>query len=175
MQTVNATLGRKLISVLCALAFLGVQGCATIMTGGTGAADIRTNPTGAKFTILRNGEAIHTGVSPQVVQLKKRGKYSIKIEMEGYDPMEVRIRKGVSAWYILGNLIFGGLIGYLIVDPLSGAMFTFPESHTSFVLTQKHSKLTSPEVSEGLIILSMKDVPQELRSQLVPIPAHLSR
>jgi len=166
---------RKTLSLMLCFTLAGLQGCATIMSGTTGSANIRTTPSEAKYTIYRNGEAIHSGVSPQVVQLKKRGKYSIRIEMEGYDPIETRIKKGVSGWYVLGNLVFGGLVGWIIVDPLSGAMFTFPEKNTSFVLTRKRAGLSSEAVGEGIVILSMNEIPQDLRQELVLIPTHKPR
>ena len=37
------------------------------------------------------------------------------------------LESGVDGWYVLGNLVFGGLLGYLIIDPATGAMFTLPE------------------------------------------------
>jgi len=27
------------------------------------------------------------------------------------------------AWYLAGNIVFGGIAGWLIVDPLTGAMW----------------------------------------------------
>jgi hypothetical protein len=35
----------------------------------------------------------------------------------------------MSGWYF-GNILFGGLIGMLAVDPLTGAMYVLPETVT---------------------------------------------
>lgn len=37
------------------------------------------------------------------------------------------ITGSMSGWYI-GNILFGGLIGMLAVDPVTGAMYVLPES-----------------------------------------------
>lgn len=42
-----------------------------------------------------------------------------------------------TAWYIGGNLLFGGLIGWLIVDPASGAMWHFDPEQVSVLLNPK--------------------------------------
>jgi hypothetical protein len=50
----------------------------------------------------------------------------LTLEKEGYDKEEVNIEGDANAWYIAGNLVFGGLIGWLIVDPATGAMLAKP-------------------------------------------------
>ena len=48
--------------------------------------------------------------------------YLVKISKEGYVPREIPLEAGVNGWYF-GNIIFGGLLGILIVDPATGAMW----------------------------------------------------
>jgi hypothetical protein len=43
------------------------------------------------------------------------------MEMEGYYPYEMKIKREMDGWF-LGNLLFGGLIG-IIVDASNGAMY----------------------------------------------------
>lgn len=166
----NTTTAQKAFSLFCCLLLVGMEGCATIMTGMSAPVNIATNPPGAKFKLYRNNVLIHNGVSPQVVQLKKRGKYAIEIEMEGMEPVRAPIRKGVSGWYIFGNLVFGGLLGYLIVDPISGAIFTFPKKHTQFELVKKKAELKG--LKEGLVIASLDEIPKPDRARLVPLLVH---
>lgn len=59
---------------------------------------------------------------------KKKGyssgkKYDVRILKEGYDEKIVTVDTKVGGWYV-GNILFGGLIGLLIVDPATGAMWT---------------------------------------------------
>ena len=156
------------VLALCALA-IGLAGCATIMSGSSGQSQISSTPTGATFTILRNGREYHTGRTPQVVDLPKRGKYSIRMAMEGYEPVEMRMKKGVSGWYIGGNILFGGLIGWLIVDPATGAMFTLPDVDIKLVPKANTAALAHPAGDGGLMLLSLGDIPPELRGRLVPV------
>jgi hypothetical protein len=51
------------------------------------------------------------------------------VKKEGFADREVTITGTVSGWYI-GNILFGGLIGMLAVDPNTGGMYIFPETVT---------------------------------------------
>jgi hypothetical protein len=68
----------------------------------------------------------------------------------------------MSGWYI-GNILFGGLIGMLAVDPVTGAMYVFPES-VSAALDAEAAKTSSSKEStlkivstESLSAEQMKD------------------
>jgi hypothetical protein len=53
--------------------------------------------------------------------------YTFTFEKEGYEPTIVTRSAKFNGWYI-GNLVFGGPIGFLIVDPITGAMWRFNSS-----------------------------------------------
>lgn len=75
---------------------------------------------------------------------------------EGYNTAALPLRTSVDGWY-WGNFLFGGLIGFLIVDPVTGAMFKVNDPKGPIALTE-----TAPPVSnhgEKLIQL------RELREQ----------
>ena len=44
------------------------------------------------------------------------------MEKDGYEPVTLPIKANANGWYIGGNLVFGGLIGWLAVDPFNGGM-----------------------------------------------------
>ncbi|HCA7379988.1 TPA: hypothetical protein MX316_006554, partial [Pseudomonas aeruginosa] len=44
----------------------------------------------------------------------------------GHADTVVNLKSGVSGWY-WGNILIGGLIGMLIVDPATGAMYSLPD------------------------------------------------
>ena len=81
---------------------------------------------------------------------------------EGYVPYSAKIERGVDGWYILGNLFFGGLIGWLIVDPATGAMWTLRDLHVN--LRDKASS-----IQKKMHIVTIDEVPTHLRSQMVRI------
>jgi len=121
---------KKLIVTTVALGVLLLAGgCSTIMCGSEKTINIRSQPPEAKFSIKDvKGIAITTGVTPTNVTLKRGrgwfqpGGYSVAFEKEGYQNTTVSIRQSVTGWYF-GNILFGGLIGGLIIDPATGAMW----------------------------------------------------
>ena len=79
---------------------------------------------GAKVRIYDGQkQVVYSAETPCTADLKRGGrwfegrKYNVVIEKAGYDTTEVKLDPKVGGWYIGGNLFFGGLIGYLAVDP----------------------------------------------------------
>lgn len=90
---------------------------------------ISTQPAGAKASIRKTGgEAVSVQSTPCTVSLNpkkayfKGQSYTVKLELAGYQTTEVELRPALSGWYF-GNIVFGGLIGMLAVDPVTGSMW----------------------------------------------------
>lgn len=83
------------------------------------------------MVINRLGKTVHTGSTPASVTLKshagyfKGESYTIRFSKEGFASKDFTLRSTVDGWYF-GNILFGGIIGMLIVDPLIGAMYNLP-------------------------------------------------
>ncbi len=121
-------------AAIAILAGTMLAGCATIFNGSTQAVNFQSAPEGATLTITNAaGEKIHSGVTPAMVTLKrgagyfKPETYTVTLSKEGFAPREIQITGTLGGWYF-GNILFGGLIGMLAVDPVTGAMFNLPES-----------------------------------------------
>ncbi len=120
-----------LVFVLFAVA-IGVSGCATIIgKGAPGRLSIRSNPSNAKVIITNaSGIQIFNGKTPTIVTLQKRAgyfraqSYSVTLSKNGFETKTIPLNMYVNGWYLGGNLIFGGLIGWFLVDPLTGAMWS---------------------------------------------------
>lgn len=113
---------------------LGLSGCASIMNGSTQPVTIKSVPDGASVTVTnRAGEKIHNGTTPVTLTLNRGAgyfrseTYKVEVKKEGYEPRQLDIVSNVNGWYI-GNILFGGVIGLLAVDPATGAMYSFPDS-----------------------------------------------
>ena len=113
---------------LCAL-MASLTSCATIFTATKYPVAFNTTPEGAGITIEnREGKVIFEGVTPTTVKLKssagymKKEEYKITFTKDGYTQKVVNISAELDGWYI-GNIMLGGIIGMLIVDPASGAMY----------------------------------------------------
>ncbi|HWV57515.1 MAG TPA: PEGA domain-containing protein [Longimicrobiales bacterium] len=103
--------------VLTVAALITIGGCATIMQGTTQAVGVSSQPAGARIRV--NGTEF--GVTPAVLQLKRKDNHVVVIELDGYQPYTATFTRSLSGW-VLGNLVFGGLIG-LVVDAASGALY----------------------------------------------------
>lgn len=134
---------------LVLIAFLCLIGCASIIKGGEQSVTIKSTPSGAILKVydIRTDSQISTGATPQTISLKrgagyfKKGKYRIVAEKEGVGKKEFILEGSPNGWYIGGNLIFGGLIGWLIVDPLTGAMWTLEPEEVNIDIKGSTSSL----------------------------------
>ena len=112
----------------------GLTGCASILGGGSHeTVRVSSNPAGARVRVVDGkGKEVHTGTTPFSVSLKRGGgyfanaKYELKATAPGYAAKNVPAHAKLNGWYV-GNVLFGGLIGLLVVDPISGAMWDLPD------------------------------------------------
>ena len=143
-----------IVGALVGLLFTGA-GCASIINGSAQKVPISSTPDGAKVTIYdAQKQVMYSANTPCTVDLKRGAgyfqgsKYNVVIEKAGYDTTEVKLEPGVGGWYIGGNLFFGGLIGYLAVDPATGAMWTLTPKKIEASLTEKQALLPKAEIRE---------------------------
>ena len=86
--------------------------------------------------------------------------------MPGYSPTEVKLDSSVSGWYF-GNLLFGGLIGMLIVDPLTGAMFNLTPEKIEQPLNAPQAQLIRN--GQGLLIILTSQATLRERAEMVRV------
>ncbi|MFM2289695.1 MAG: hypothetical protein RL684_2838 [Pseudomonadota bacterium] len=129
MPRSSTLLSLAVIPLACLL-----SGCATIIQGQTEAVNIRSVPDGATLSVTnRAGITVQTGTTPAVVTLKRGAgyfrpeSYTITLAKQGYATRTMTVTGTVNGWYF-GNIIFGGLIGMVGVDPATGAMYSLPDT-----------------------------------------------
>lgn len=141
-------LTKQVLCALCisALALLA-SGCASIVHGGNRLIAINTEPTGAKATISKlEGPLVSVTTTPCTVSLDpKRGyfkgqSYRLQLELVGYQTSQVELRSEMSGWY-WGNIVFGGLIGMLAVDPVTGSMWNIAPDKIEQRLSSSQAEL----------------------------------
>ena len=103
----------------CALVVVAVMlaNCGTIIQGTSQQVSVSSYPSNAVVEV--DGQQM--GRTPVVLDLKRKDKHTVLITLDGYNPYEAAIARKVSGW-IVGNILFGGLIG-LAVDAISGGMY----------------------------------------------------
>ncbi len=115
---------------------------------------------------------VFKGKTPTTVTLEKSdgsywgGKdYVVEITKDGYEDQSISIQSHPNGWYLAGNFVFGGLIGWFIVDPLGGAMYTLSPEQVSASMGEKtahNNRATDGSIS----IVLLQDVPESLRKEM---------
>ncbi len=157
------------------LAISILSGCATIVGEPNQLLPISSDPEGASVVIIDEaGSEVFKGVTPTSVTLAKSdgsywgGKeYKVAIRKDGFSAYELPIKASPNGWYIGGNLLFGGLIGYFIVDPMNGNMYTLSAKEVSATLSQKTAE--NSQQNKDLSIMLIDDVPENLKSKMVKV------
>lgn len=117
-------------AVLAAAVIL--QSCATIVSDSDYPVIVGSSPQEASYQIYNeDGILVTNGMTPNTVRLEAGAgyfdgeTYTIKLKKEGYEDQTFILNTKLDPWYV-GNLLIGGWLGGLIVDPLTGAMFKIP-------------------------------------------------
>lgn len=155
---------------------LALGSCASIVSRSHYPVAISSAPAGATVTVLdRGGKEIFSGTTPAALELKssagffQRAKYTVTFKKPGFDTKTMALEANVNGWYF-GNLLFGGWIGMLIVDPATGAMYRISQRDMQAALTQSTSYSPGQPDPHGLRIASLTDVPDQLRPLMVRVP-----
>ncbi len=120
---------------------LAFTSCASIVSSGYNHLTVKSEPAGATIQVTnRSGIPVFSGQTPATFLLKSGAgffeseSYKVKLTMDGFAEKTVPVNCTLNGWY-LGNIIFGGLIGMLIVDPATGAMYQLETSSIHETLT----------------------------------------
>ena len=123
-------INKIIAGLLSVIILITVFSCASIVNGTKQDIRINSDPTGAQVSI--NGVKYTT---PAVIKLKRGSNHSLTFTKEGYEPVTLKIDKKFNSW-VLGNLIFGGVIG-LIVDFSNGAAYKLSPEQVNAKLNKK--------------------------------------
>ena len=158
----------KLSTVFLSLAL--VSGCSSIVSDSKYPVSISSNPSQANFVLQnRAGVDVHSGRTPATVTLNassgffKGETYKLILNKDGYDEKTIEIQSTIDGWYF-GNILFGGILGLLIIDPATGAMFKLPERADAQL---NETIMATSDASLTIAMLSA--IPENQRSALVKI------
>ena len=105
--------------------FLAVRmavGCASIIHGTSQDINISSSPDNAEVWI----DGARMGATPTKVTLKRKDSHIVTVKKDGFKDATATIETETSAW-IIGNIIFGGIIGCGIDFITGGAYDLKPE------------------------------------------------
>jgi hypothetical protein len=139
-------------ALLAAIAVFWLTGCASIVDGRDKRVKLNSYPPGAKVTVTdKSGKVVAMQQTPGEIRLKRNdgffvpAKYKVSFELDGYYPSQIDVNANLNPWYF-GNVVLGGLLGLLIVDPATGAMWTIPNPDVNRNLISKSTVLSPDEL-----------------------------
>ncbi len=143
--------------------------CASIVSKSKYPIAINSAPSEAKIVVKdKKGIEIFSGKTPANLELKagsgffSKARYQITFSKPGYTTKTVPVEFKLDGWYF-GNLVFGGVIGFLIIDPATGAMYKLEKE---FINQTLEPAVTSAE-NDGLQIYAINDIPSDWTEHLV--------
>ena len=154
---------------ICVCIFF-ISSCASIVSKSSWPFSIQTDPPGAKVVITnKKGIEILSKRTPTALLLKSgaaffsKESYVISLSMDGYETKKINVECKINGWYF-GNILIGGIIGMLIVDPATGAMYKLERDGISESLVK-----STTSVTPSLNIISKDQIPHGLEKYLVKV------
>lgn len=161
---------KLLMLTLVGVILLSVS-CASIVSKSSYPISINSTPSEAKIVITdKKGIEIFSGQTPAKLKLKSgngffsKARYQVKFTKNGYETKTVPVEFKLDGWYF-GNIVFGGLIGMLIVDPATGAMYKLETEFLNETLVSTSDSALEKE--EGLKVFTLNHIPTEWKNHLV--------
>lgn len=145
--------------------------CATIFGKSSYPVSINSNPSGATVSITdKKSKEVFKGQTPATVTLKSgagffsKAEYQVKISSTGYAEQVIPVNFKLNGWYF-GNLLIGGVLGMLIVDPATGAMWKLDTPPINVTLNKSTASAETPTLK----IIDIASVPKDMKQHLVRI------
>ena len=154
-----------------AATILLTSSCASIVSKSSYPIMISSTPSEASISVTNlAGTEVYKGQTPATVSLKsgskffKKETYQVRFSKDGYKEKVVPINFKVDGWY-WGNLLLGGVIGMLIVDPATGAMYKLDTELLNETLVES----TASSTGKTLNIYGLNEIPSEWKEHLVSL------
>ncbi len=172
-------MAHRAVAALVLMALVAA-GCATIVGDKAHLMPITSTPSDALVVITdERGVEVFKGTTPTSVTLQKstgeywgKKSYMVKISKPGFEPQLIPVMASPNLWYLGGNIVFGGLIGWFIIDPFNGGMYTLSPDVVASTLgrtaeSDKPATSHNNSATDGSItIMLLQDVPPELRIKM---------
>lgn len=158
----------KTLSILAIVPL--VSGCASIVSKSNWPFFVESNPRGATVSIVnKKGVEIYKGTTPAQLKLRSgsgffsKETYTVSLSHPGFAEKKLNVECKLNGWYF-GNILIGGLIGMLIVDPATGAMYRLDAKGIDTNLQEQ-----AQNASASLKVLDINEIPKNWHEKLVAI------
>jgi hypothetical protein len=140
-------------------------GCASIMSGSDQDVYISSRPDGARVTIYDGaGMEVWSSTTPVTATLDRGdgfftgARYRVEIEKPGFEKKVIAVKSRLNGgWYLAGNFLLGGWIGWLIVDPATGAMWKLSPDDVRASLVQADQAFLK-DGDEGFTVVLREEI-----------------
>ena len=150
------------------LATLMLTSCASIFNRTNQPVSVSSSPSGLSYTVTNSaGQQVGTGTTPGNLNLNtsngyfKPATYTFNFKKGAKVIGTQTLTSTVSGWYF-GNILIGGLIGMLAVDPATGAMYTLAND-------VNFGGQSTVKVSGGITVLDFSQLSPQQKSELLEI------
>ena len=162
---------KYLMSLCLVIMSLYLGGCASIVSSSSRNVTISSEPDLAQVEIINikeNNISILKANTPHTLNMDasagffQPAAFKIKLSKDGYLPIEKELKANLNGWYF-GNIVFGGLLGVLIVDPATGAMWKFYDNkiHAKLYQDSPEGRISmANEVYNGIVPMEAQDYEQ---------------
>lgn len=159
---------RKPLPVAALVGVVTLSGCASIISNSNYPVSIQSDAPDTRVVVRNSkGHEIYRGTAPTQLSLDAgsgyfgKAKYSVDFEKEGYLTTTQSLDASLDGWYF-GNILLGGLIGMLLVDPVTGAMWKLPDSKMgNLVMTPEYQAQLKAEAEAA----AARDQEQAMQTQ----------
>lgn len=103
---------------------------------------------------------IFSGTNHEVKFDSSPSQATIKITNSGGDNKIVNLDPHISGWY-WGNILIGGVVGMLIIDPATGGMYTFNTENAIETLPPAGA------AAQDVRIIDYNDIPENIKGDLI--------
>lgn len=162
--------------IACTFICVFSTSCASIFSKSQYPVYINSVPEGAKISILSGrGILVFEGTTPSLVVLDasegyfQRADYMITLSKPGFFEKQIHLQAQLDGWYLM-NLIGGGAIGFLIIDPMTGCMWSIKQKVIKAELLSRQNDYYGNGTTPALKIMALADLDPELKDHLVEIP-----
>jgi hypothetical protein len=156
-------------AAIAATLALSLSNCATVFNRSNQPVKVTSQPAGLSFAVTDgNGTQVTSGVTPGEVRLAtspgyfRGANYTFTFSKGGKTLGTRTLNAHVSGWYA-GNILIGGLVGMIVVDPLSGSMYTLPND---VEFSGQVAKVEHPSAG-SLAVLTTDQLTADQRARLV--------
>lgn len=170
-------------ALIALLAVSMLSGCASMFSDEAYPVQVTSAPSGANFEVKdQDGVVVHNGMTPATLKLSAGegyfdgASYLFTFRKAGYADSQFLLNSGVDGWY-WGNILFGGVLGMLIIDPATGAMFDLPKTASASLspLPAEPSAATVSAASTAPTGASGDQQLQQLMQQNLPYEEYQAR